>query len=198
MTVELAMAVGAEAANRDELTVEQLLRDHGGEIFSWLAATLSSEIDADDAFSLFSEDLWKSLARYNRRCSPRTWCYMLARAAASRLHDARRARRAVPISVAPVAALVAQIRETTRLHLRTSVKDRIRSLRAQLDPEDQTLLILRVDRDLGWRDIAYIVLGPDAGDVELARHAAVLRKRFERAKHRLRTLVLATADPDQQ
>jgi RNA polymerase sigma-70 factor (ECF subfamily) len=192
------MAVRVDEADAPGPTVEQLLRDHGSEIYGWLAATLSSDTDADDAFSLFSEDLWKSLARYRRQCSPRTWCYMLARAAASRLHEARRARQALPISEAPVAALVAHIRETTRLHLQTGIKERVRSARAQLEPEDQTLLILRVDRDLGWRDIAYIMLGPDARDAELARHAAVLRKRFERAKLRLRTLVAATAHPDQR
>jgi hypothetical protein len=59
------------------------------------------------------------------------------------------------------------------------------------------LLILRVDRDLDWRDIAHIFLGAEARDAELARHAAVLRKRFERAKQRLRALVAAT-DPDPQ
>ena len=195
MTAQGMAGARAEAAI-PELTVEPLLREYGGEIFGWLAATLASDTDAEDAFSLFSEDLWKSLARYSGQCSPRTWCYMLARHAASRLHEARRTRRAVPLSEAPLAALVAEVRETTRLHLQTGVKHRLRSARAQLDPEEQTLLILRVDRDLGWRDIAYILLGPDAGDAELTRHAAVLRKRFERAKHRLRALVAAIAAPD--
>src|ERR1043165_2019404 len=194
MTVESAVMARVDEVKAP--TVEQVLRDHGGEIYGWLAATLASDAEADDAFSLFSEDLWKSLPRYHGRCSPRTWCYLIARGAASRLHEARRIRRAVPLSEAPIAALVAQIRETTQLHLRTSVKDRIRSARAQLAPDDQTLLILRVDRDLDWRDIAYIFLGAEAGDAELARHAAVLRKRFERAKQRLRALVAASADPD--
>jgi RNA polymerase sigma-70 factor (ECF subfamily) len=175
-----------------ELSVEQLLRDHGSEIFGWLVATLPSETDADDAFSVFCEDLWRSLARYRGGCSPRTWCYMLARHAASRLYDARRSQRVVPVGDVPAGALVAQIREPTVLYLRTAVKDRVRSLRAELSPEDQTLLILRVDRDLGWRDIAFIDLGPDASDPALARHAAVLRKRFERIKQRLRALAAGT------
>jgi RNA polymerase sigma-70 factor (ECF subfamily) len=178
-----------------ELTVEQVLRDHGSEIFGWLIATLQSDADADDAFSLFSEELWKSLARYGGRCSPRTWCYMLARQAVARLHDARRAQRTTPVADVPADALVAQIRETTAAHLRTAVKDRIRSLRAELDPDDQALLILRVDRDLSWRDIAFVQLGPDAADAAVTRHAAVLRKRFERAKQHLRTLAAAIA-PD--
>ena len=175
------------------ITVAQLLRDHGGEIFGWLVATLSSETDASDAFQLFSEDLWHSLARYDGRCSPRTWCYMLARHAAARLHDRRRAQRSVPLSQAPVSALILQQRDTTLVHLRTSVKQRLRALRDQLAPEDQTLLILRVDRDLSWRDIALITLGESAREPVLARHATVLRKRFERAKQRLRALAAASA-----
>lgn len=176
--------------------MEHLLCEYGGEILGWLSAILASETDADDAFSLFCEDLWRSLARYRGRCSPRTWCYMIARHAASRIYEARRSQRATPVAEVPDGALVAPLRETTLLHFRTAVKDRLRSLRAELAPEDQTLLILRVDRDLGWRDIAFVELGPDVGDTELTRHAAALRKRFERVKQRLRALAAAAMAPD--
>jgi RNA polymerase sigma-70 factor (ECF subfamily) len=70
-------------------TVECVLHDHGAEIFGWMLATLSSDAEAADAFSLFSEDLWKSLARHEGRCSIRTWCYMLARCAVGRVIEAR-------------------------------------------------------------------------------------------------------------
>jgi RNA polymerase sigma-70 factor, ECF subfamily len=168
--------------------VDQVLRDHGAEIFGWLMATLSSEVDAADAFSLFSEDLWRSLARHQGRCSIRTWCYMLARAAVARTLEARRTGRAVPLSDAPLQHIAAEVREPTLSFLRTDVKCRVRSLREQLAPDDQTLLVLRVDRDLGWRDIAIVMFGDQADDAELARQAARLRKRFERVKAQLRAL----------
>src|ERR1051325_4561126 len=118
--------------------VEQVLQDHGAEIFGWLLATLASEPDAADAFSLFSEDLWKSLARHQGRCSMRTWCYMLARCAVSRVLEARASGRTVALSDAPISGVAAQIREATLSYLRTDVKQRVRSLREQLDPDDPT------------------------------------------------------------
>ncbi len=174
-------------------TVEGVLREHGPEIFGWMLATLPAEAEAADAFSLFSEDLWRSLARHQGRCSMRTWCYMLARSAVSRTIERRGRGRAVPLSDAPPSRLAAPVREPTLRHLRTDVKQGVRALRARLEPDDQALLVLRVDKDLDWREIAIVMLGPDAGDAELARHASALRKRFERIKARLRQLAAAAA-----
>jgi RNA polymerase sigma-70 factor (ECF subfamily) len=179
-------------------TVERVLHEHGSEIFGWMLTTLSSDAEAADAFSLFSEDLWRSLARHEGRCSIRTWCYMLARCAVGRVIEARATGRGVPLSDAPISNVAAQVRDATLSYLRTDAKQRIRSLRAQLDPDDQLLLVLRVDKDLGWRDIAIVMFGHDAGDAELARHAARLRKRFERVKAQLRALAgVATARTDE-
>src|ERR1043165_1384505 len=138
-------------------TVEEVRQDYGAEIFGWMLATLSSDTDAADAFSLFSEDLWKSLARHQGRCSMRTWCYMLARCAVSRVLEARAGGRTVALSDAPISGVAPQVREATLSYLRTDVKRRVRSLREQLDPDDQMLLVLRVDKDLGWRDIAIVL-----------------------------------------
>lgn len=169
-------------------TVEAVLEEHGAEIYGWMLATLPTETEAADAFSLFSEDLWRSLARHQGRCSIRTWCYMLARHAVARTIELRGRSRAAPLSEVSVSRLAAPRRDSTLRYLRTDVKQGVRALRERLDLDDQTLLVLRVDKDLGWRDIAIVMLGPDAGDAELARHAAMLRKRFERIKDRLRQM----------
>lgn len=174
-----------------ERVVEEALRDHGSEVFGWLLASLATETEAADAFSLFSEDLWKSLARHQGRCSMRTWCFMLARHAVARTIDARSAGHLVPLSEAPLSRLPAKLREETLRYMRTEVKQRVRALRDQLEPDDQALLILRVDKDLGWRDCALVMFGPEVTDAELVRHAAMLRKRFERIKSRLRELATA-------
>ncbi len=181
--------------------VERVLRDHGSEIFGWMLASLPGEPEAADAFSLFSEDLWKSLARYDGRCSMRTWCYMLARHAVARVARGSRGgvpagAAAVPLSQARVSRLAEEGREPTVEHLRTEVKDRVRALREQLDPDDQTLLVLRVDKDLPWRDISLVFLGPDATDAELTKHAALMRKRFERLKAKLRALVAGLVEDE--
>jgi RNA polymerase sigma-70 factor (ECF subfamily) len=173
-------------------TVEAVLREYGSEIFGWILTTLRSEAEATDAFSLFSEDLWRSLERHQGRCSMRTWCYMIARHAIARTIEQRGRGGAVPLSEAPDSRLAAPDRDSTLGYLRTGVKQGVRALREQLDPDDQALLVLRVDKDLGWRDIALVLLGEEAStaasDAELARHAAMLRKRFERVKQRLRQL----------
>lgn len=175
------------AASAWDKATEAALRGYGPEVLGWLHATMAPG-EAADAFSLFGEELWKSLRRFDGRCSVRTWSYMLARQAAYRVREARAAGREVPLSSAPIDGLAVEVRETTLVHLRTEVKDRVRELRRNLDPEDQTILILRVDRDLGWRDVAQITLGADATPADLDRHAAALRKRFERIKQRLREL----------
>jgi RNA polymerase sigma-70 factor, ECF subfamily len=172
-------------------SLDHVLRAHGAEIYGWLLATLPSDTEAGDAFALFSEELWRSLARHQGRCSMRTWCYMLARHVATRVRDHRHAERAVPLSAAPISQLPAPRRDSTQGYLRTDVKQRVRSLRDQLEPDDQLLLVLRVDKDLGWRDIALVLHGAGTSDTDLARHAAALRKRFERIKARLREAAAA-------
>jgi RNA polymerase sigma-70 factor (ECF subfamily) len=67
------------------------------------------------------------------------------------------------------------------------VKDRWREVREALAPEDRVLLVLRVDRELAWADIARVTLG----DVEperaaLAKETVRLRKRFQLLKQHLR------------
>ncbi|WP_394836032.1 sigma-70 family RNA polymerase sigma factor [Pendulispora rubella] len=166
--------------------IEHVLRDLGPELFGWMMSSLGSETEAGDAFSLFAEELWKSLARYDGRCSMRTWCYMLARHTVARARAARANERLVPIGEGRFSEVAAEVRETTLRHLRTDAKDRVRALREQLDPDDRELLVLRVDKDLGWRDIALVMLGEGTSDEALTRHAAVLRKRFERVKKQLR------------
>lgn len=173
-------------------TVEGALRDYGAEIYGWMIASLATETEAADAYAVFCEELWRSLARHQGRCSLRTWCYMLARHCVARTIEGRGRPRA-SLSDAPSSLLVAPAAESLPGYLRTDVKQSVRALREQLDPDDQTLLVLRVDKDLGWRDISLVLLGDAASDTELARHAATLRKRFERVKERLRQLVTAPA-----
>jgi RNA polymerase sigma-70 factor (ECF subfamily) len=167
---------------------EETLRSYGPELVGWLCAMLPRAADAHDAFSRMSEDLWKSLRRYDGRCSLRTWCYMLARHAAARIRGRAGRDREVLVSQIPsIAQAVTQIWNTTRRNERRT-HDVYAEIRTLLDDEDQTLLALRVDRDLAWRDIAQVMLGEAAAEDELGRKAATLRKQFERVKERLRTL----------
>jgi RNA polymerase sigma-70 factor, ECF subfamily len=77
--------------------------------------------------------------------------------------------------------------------MRTQTKNEVTRLRESLEPDDRTLLILRIDRKLAWEDIARVLIGDnDADESEVRRRSATLRKRFERVKERLKKL----AQPD--
>jgi RNA polymerase sigma-70 factor, ECF subfamily len=94
----------------------------------------------------------------------------------------------VPLSQAPAVAEVAwQVRSGTHTFQQTEVKQRVRRLREALPEMDRMLLILRVDRELSWRDLARVVLGGSPTPEELEREAVRLRKRFQLVKERLRT-----------
>ena len=168
------------------------LRGYGPEVLGYLSAMCRTETDAAEVFSSFCEDMWKGLPRFRWQSSFRTWAYTLARHALYRLgrDPQRRRERNAAMSDSPeVLELADQVRSTTMIHLRTETKNKFTELREQLEPDDRTLLILRVDRKLAWNEIASIMADEDDPTPEqLRRGAATLRKRFERAKERLRKL----------
>jgi RNA polymerase sigma-70 factor, ECF subfamily len=82
------------------------------------------------------------------------------------------------------------------MHLRTEIKDKVAALREQLDEEDRTILILRVDRKLAWQDIARVLAEEDISGSEATKRSAALRKRFERIKERLRKLAAEVRSTD--
>jgi hypothetical protein len=58
--------------------------------------------------------------------------------------------------------------------------------------DDQTLLILRVNRKLGWKEIALVMLGDSEGPEEEAieKESVRLRKRYQLAKDKLRQMAV--------
>lgn len=170
------------------LTIEK----YGPEILGYLVAVARTESDAADAFSLFSEDLWRGIGKFRWEASMRTWAYTLARNALRRLvRTPDRKARKVPISRSPeVSNMAEKVRTETMNYLRTEVKDQVAELRKELDPEDQTLFVLRISRQMSWVEIARVMNDEDdLDDAELKKVSAKYRKRFERAKNTLAELV---------
>ncbi len=180
-----------------------ILNEYGSELHGFLITRLRDHDAANDAFAAFAEALWRGIPNFRWQCSVRVWCYTLARHTASRqARQARRhAARNVPLSQAgPLSALVDQIRTETSAVQRTETKHRLVQLREQLPIEDQTLLMLRVNRQLQWTEIAQILLYDDeiANESQLKVDAARLRKRFQLAKEKLRKMAKGAgilADP---
>jgi RNA polymerase sigma-70 factor (ECF subfamily) len=166
------------------------LEVYGDEIYSLLAALHRSEGDAGDVFSLFCEHLWKGLPGFQGRSSFRTWAYTLAWNASARYRSQQRGRREVPVSDSEFLRLAERVRTGTQSRLKAEKRSRLRELRDTLPPEDQTILILRVERELDWRDLARVLHDNQELDgEELVRESGRLRKRFQAIKERLRELV---------
>ena len=162
------------------------LKLYGPELFGFLKAMARDDDLGAEAFAQLGEDLWRGLPKFRWDGTLRAWCYALARNALHRLRrDPRRSpARHVGLSAAEVDALAEQLRTATAIYQRTEVKDELRALRDQLDPDDHELLLLRLDRQMSWKDIARV----RGGDDDLTARAAALRKRFERVKEKLRAL----------
>ena len=171
------------AANEHAAAATAALKGLGPQILGYLASQLRDEAVTYDVFGAFSEELWKSIASFRGDSSFKTWAYKLVMHAISRHRRDAFRRRARPLPSAELSALVEQVRSRTAPFKRTDVKDKIAALRETLDPEDQALLFLRIDQGLPWADVAAVV---SAGGEPV--EVAALRKRFERAKARLRKL----------
>ncbi len=168
-----------------EAAASGALGTYGPELYGFLVNLMSGESDASEVFSQTAEDFWRALPSFERRCSVRTWLYLLARNAAARFWRSPWHRAAG--SSTRLDGIVAEARSRTEPWLRTEVKDKWRQLRESLEPDDRTLLVLRVDRELDWNDVARVMLSrEDAGAAELARESARLRKRYHLLKEQLR------------
>jgi RNA polymerase sigma-70 factor (ECF subfamily) len=184
-----------EAGDRERAAIT-IIEGYGHEVLGFLVAHLRDRDAASEVFSQFTEDLWRGLPSFRWQCSARTWSYALARHAASRYLKAsrRRRRRQVSLSrVGPLSEIEARVRTATLTGARTT-GSRIRlveELRQSLPPEDQTLLILRVNRKLGWKEIAQVMVyeGHVVADAVLEKEAVRLRKRYQLAKDKLRRMV---------
>ena len=175
-------------AERLEQAATSAIEGYGPELLGYLHAMAPTPTEADELFSELCERVWRGLPKFRWDSSFRTWAYTIAR---NLLRDRHRARsgpegRLVGLGDASeVSKIAQQVRSTTAVYLKTEAKTRLQQIRDSLDPDDRTLLILRVDRRLAWRDIAKIMAeGEDESD--LTKFTARLRKRFERIKDRLR------------
>jgi RNA polymerase sigma-70 factor, ECF subfamily len=190
--LEARLTALIEAGDLDQAATIAI-EGYGPAVLGYLG-TMLDEDEAQDAFSLFAEGLWRGLPAFRKECSFRVWAFRIAWYCVSRVtrDGYRRRRRRLPTSAASrLADSVASAHASE-----TSRAARFRLLRASLAPEDRTLLALRLDRELEWDEIA-VVLSVEGAPVT----APTLRKRFERLKVRLARLAeaqgLVELDPDE-
>ena len=159
----------------------EALRAFGPKILGYLQAVLKDEADAADAFSIFAEHLWRGLPGWRGQSSLKTWAFKLAWHAALNLKDEAWRRRGRRFRTGEASKLADEIRTRTGVRVERQ-RQALDALRAELTAEEQTLLVLRIDQQLSWEEIAEVM-----GD-EAPLEAAALRKRFERLKEKLTRL----------
>jgi len=186
---EAEAQIRARSLEGDHAAAFQLaMSTYGDELLAFLRAFEPDDDGAREVFSDLSERLWKGLPGFRWECSFRTYAYLLARRA-SLHHREMRARRRQLSGDGDPAEVPSPGRSSTRPWLRTNVKDRFRALWTKLAVEEQQILMLRVDRQMSWSDVARVMDEdcPDKG-AELAARAAALRQRFHGIKERLKAL----------
>jgi RNA polymerase sigma-70 factor (ECF subfamily) len=162
---------------------------YGPEVLGFLDTVLRDHEAAREVFSQACDDLWRGLPSFEGRSSMRTWFYVLARHAASRRRRVfRRERRCGPLSEV-ADGLAAHSRAATPWYLGTTARRGVRAIRDALPDSDRALLVLRVDRQLSWLDIA-LIFAPKVDGTAHTRVAARLRKRFQSIKADIRERAL--------
>jgi RNA polymerase sigma-70 factor (ECF subfamily) len=173
-----------------EAVTTAIVESYGPEVLGYLVRTMRSKVDASEVFSQFCEDLCRGIAGFERRSSFRTWVYRLATSARARFWLDPFRRRGRRLMTDELAKIEEQVRSRTLPHLRTEVKGRFAQLRSRLDPDEQSLLTLRVDKKMSWTEVAEVLAKPDEPltEPELQSRAAAWRQRFKRLKDRLRAM----------
>jgi len=163
------------------------LRELGPEILGFLSGALGNDDAADEVFAAWSVRLWRSLSGFEGRCSLRTWTYVLARRELGRFRRGVRRHEDGRVPISELQDVLAAVRTKTRSTLAANRRSTLARLRDELPVEDRTLLILRVDRNLSWDEIA-LAFADDSdtfNDEDRKRESARLRKRFQLVKQRL-------------
>jgi RNA polymerase sigma-70 factor (ECF subfamily) len=180
--VEAELAA-AHAAGDVARTTTLALQHYGPQILRYLRGTLRNDGELGDVYSRFTEKLWLSLPAFARDCTFSTWCHKLAWYAVLEHRRGIARRRERGLDTGEASAIVQHARDSTAAFLKTEAKDRLAVIRDALDPEERSLLLLRMEQQLPWRNVAAIM----ADEGQPASEAA-LRKRFERLREKLRTL----------
>jgi RNA polymerase sigma-70 factor (ECF subfamily) len=153
--------------------VVEALRVHGPEVFGFLVGVLDDGECARVVYAGTSAVMAEKLATFQWRCSLRTWMYAMARRELARRRGSPTRREA---SFMPSATIPDP---TTTISRRpTGLRAAIATLRSGLLEEDRELLVLRIDRGLGWADLAITALGEDASPLDLARESDRMRRRL--------------------
>jgi RNA polymerase sigma-70 factor (ECF subfamily) len=176
---------GLLESERHDQAAADTLRALGPEVLGYLRGMMRSDAEGDEVFASVSARVWRGLAKFEWRCSLRTWVYLLAHREMARFRQQGRRHEKGRVRLSEIQSIVAEVRSTRTG--RSALRQKLAKLRQELPEEDEELLVLRVDRDLDWDEIALVFAKKTDGwtDADTKREAARLRKRFQIIKERL-------------
>ena len=154
---------------------EKALFEYGAEILGWLVSVVPTQQIAEDICQNFCVAFWQALPGFEWKSSLRVWAYSLARYTRNRYYrDKHRKHQPESLSQFESELSVGLSTMLSRLYQGQRLSQ-LAQLRRQLAEDEQTLLILRVDRELSFREIGEVM------DCE----EATARKNFQYAKNKL-------------
>jgi len=191
--VRAALALGTAADL--ERGVELAMAHYGQRLCAFVLNLAKDPAVAADV----QQDLWLSVflhaPKFRWESSFKGWLYLLARRAAIKAAQKgqARGRSGVPLSQAAESKLRAHMATSIAAWQKDDFKQRFRELRKQLPEKDQSLLVMRSDQELPFRDIVHALAEDDEtlSDADVKTREATLMKRFQRVKQRLYQLALA-------
>jgi RNA polymerase sigma-70 factor, ECF subfamily len=174
--------LGLLAAGKAEEAATAAIKGYGPQVLRYLRSVLGNEDDSREAFSQFSENLWRGLPEFRGTAPFRIWAYRIAWNVACdmRKQPWRNRRRRLETGEATLIAKTVETSTGERVELR---RQELLALREALSLDDRALAALRIDQGLSWAECAE-VLSRDGRTVK----PNTLTKRFERIKERLGAL----------
>lgn len=164
------------------------LEAHGAEVFGFLLGVSDDAVAAEAMYADLGRRVKTELSEFDWEWSLRIWLYTLAR---RELADRRHRRRQMTTATEP-ADSEPSVRGS---HQRLRAPRVVSRIRRALTEEEREVLILCVDRKLGWRELARTALGSraDAGQVDAEAErvrevVSALRARLETEAIRERLL----------
>jgi len=147
---------------------------YGPEVFGFLCGVVTDRDAAEKLYADVVQRITTEVVEFRWHCSLRTWTYWIAR---RELQDRR--YRGPPEPARSSGHLEPVATESNRPAGTTA-------LRSRLDERDREILILHVDRALGWQELAVTGIGEDAPIEAVAREAGRLKARFDRIVREIR------------
>jgi RNA polymerase sigma-70 factor (ECF subfamily) len=154
-------------------------------VCSYLSVRARDRTCAEEAFSLFLEDVWRGLPGFRFQCKVQAWVFTVARNALCRQMKARWrwGSRHISLESQEEWLEARQIADDACV-----VAVRLWPLLATLPPHDRSLLGKRLALSMAWKEIALERLSAQghADEMSLERESARLRKRYQLLVERLR------------